>query len=118
MDLPNEQLTIAKEAQQNLKANLPDSIKEILGLSTTPQAEPKEDLLTPSKVTLDLTNTIRAISKKKKLGSNQWNRLRKQTEETALIVNPEKKPDIPFWWEDEEVARQLQLNTEYSPGLF
>ena len=118
MDLPNEQLAITKEAQLNLEANLPDSIKEILSLPTTPQAKPKEDLLNHSEGTPDLTSAIQAISKRKKLGSNQRKRLWKQFKEPPPIANSEKKLDIPFWWEAKEVAWQLQLNAEYSPRLF
>ena len=58
MDLPNERLAVTKEAQLNLEANLPDSIKEILSLPTTPQAKPKEDLLNHLEGTSDLTSTI------------------------------------------------------------
>ena len=61
-------LVSAKEAQLNLEANLPNSVKEILGLPTTPLAELKEEMMKPSEDTSDLITAARATSKKKRLG--------------------------------------------------
>ena len=61
-------LVSAKEAQLNLEANLPNSVKEMLGLPTTPLAELKEEMMKPSEYTSDLITTARATSKKKRLG--------------------------------------------------
>ena len=116
VDLPDEWWATLKQAQLKLEANLPNSIKELLKQPMVPLSE--IDPPNPSAETLDLTSAIQAISKRKRLRRTHRKRLRKQIEKAAQIDNQEKRPDIPFWWEDEEVAWYAQLNTNLSSSLF